>query len=565
MSIKKLLFETAIAIILITCLVIVVSSFQIRYNAYKHFVKLQEQYFNATYDIYKDEIAGDLLINNQQIILALLQEIADRRGVGLSLIYNSIKLQAGKFFPHSFSKSYQINLGNKNKAIFIIYPTNELKVPWLFNELGVPLLLEILVLGLGFIYLLWRFRKRLLIPLADLVIHLKNNQLDSYTPATTAVLEVKELSQTLHQMQDEIQKKALFEAEAKAAKQVGHDIRSPLACLTLLLSQAEQLPEEQRTLMRTSIQRITDIANSLYNRCQKKCEDTLRTKRIESFMISSLVDELISEKRMQLREKENICIDLDLEKSYGLFAEVDPVEFKRVLSNLSDNCVEAFDQKPHRIHVIVEQQKTFVQITIQDDGKGIPPGLLKKIGEYGFSYGKERNANAGSGLGLYHAINTVQSLGGSLTVRSKEYDGTTVVIQLPQGEVPSWFIRELKLEKIHMVIILDDDQSIHNLWRDKFGRLKTKNIPLLCFSCGTQFSKYLSELGNKKEGILFLMDYELLHQNRTGLDLIEQFHLEKQALLVTSYYEDSKIRERAEKMGVQMIPKGMAAFVPIMG
>ncbi|MFX6861644.1 hypothetical protein ABTH25_19975, partial [Acinetobacter baumannii] len=62
--------------------------------------------------------------------------------------------------------------------------------------------------------------------------------------------------------------KALFEAEAKSAKQVSHDIRSPLASLTLLLSDMSELEEEKRNLMRSVIQRISDIANSFYDKAQ---------------------------------------------------------------------------------------------------------------------------------------------------------------------------------------------------------------------------------------------------------------------------------------------------------
>jgi hypothetical protein len=36
-----------------------------------------------------------------------------------------------------------------------------------------------------------------------------------------------------------------------------------------------------------------------------------------------------------------------------------------------------------------------------------------------------------------------------------------------------------------------------------------------------------------------------------------------QAILVTSRYEETRIRERCEKLGVRLIPKPMAGFVPI--
>ena len=59
------------------------------------------------------------------------------------------------------------------------------------------------------------------------------------------------------------------------------------------------------------------------------------------------------------------------------------------------------------------------------------------------------------------------------------------------------------------------------------------------------------------------MDYELLGQTRTGLDVIEELQLQKSSILVTSYYEERKIRDRCTNLGVKLLPKGMLGFVPI--
>jgi hypothetical protein len=59
------------------------------------------------------------------------------------------------------------------------------------------------------------------------------------------------------------------------------------------------------------------------------------------------------------------------------------------------------------------------------------------------------------------------------------------------------------------------------------------------------------------------VDYELLNQNATGLDVIEDLGIGTQAILVTSRYEEDKIRERCDRLGVRLIPKAMAGFVPI--
>ena len=66
------------------------------------------------------------------------------------------------------------------------------------------------------------------------------------------------------------------------------------------------------------------------------------------YLLSSLIESLISEKRVQHRSRLGIKIESNLDqKSYGLFAKIQPVEFKRVLSNLVNNAVEAMSQTGH--------------------------------------------------------------------------------------------------------------------------------------------------------------------------------------------------------------------------
>jgi signal transduction histidine kinase len=72
-----------------------------------------------------------------------------------------------------------------------------------------------------------------------------------------------------------------------------------------------------------------------------------------------------------------------------------------------------------------------VEIKIADSGKGIPKLLIDKLGGKGISFGKESHKTAGSGLGLYHAVTTVKSWGGDLSITSLEGHGTTITIKIP--------------------------------------------------------------------------------------------------------------------------------------
>lgn len=61
-------------------------------------------------------------------------------------------------------------------------------------------------------------------------------------------------------------KLTLIEERNKIFRQVSHDIRSPLSALTMLTDRLSSLPEESRILLRSSVNRINDIANQLLSR-----------------------------------------------------------------------------------------------------------------------------------------------------------------------------------------------------------------------------------------------------------------------------------------------------------
>jgi signal transduction histidine kinase len=367
------------------------------------------------------------------------------------------------------------------------------------------------------------------------------------------------------------------------ASQVAHDIRSPLAALEVIIGSTDQLPEEKRLIIRSAVGRINDIANNLLHKSKKtnSTEDSNQSS-LSIELISPIVDSIVSEKRTQFRERSLVDISINLDKAYGLFSKINPAELKRVISNLINNAVEATDVgKPVEISVTVEPvDEQNLAVVIKDNGKGIPPHILLKLGERGVTYGKENStldstsgSASGSGLGIYHAKQTIESLGGKLIIESDTAPiaprGSKISIILPLSETPNWFVQELVIYPDKVLVSLDDDISIHQIWSGRLQSLTPKGdkkVEHLIFSSGDEFLRTAPELINRAN--LFLVDLELLGQQRTGLDIIEEIsrvHPEilKKTILVTSRYEESHVRERCGRLGIRLIPKAMAGFVPI--
>lgn len=364
------------------------------------------------------------------------------------------------------------------------------------------------------------------------------------------------------------------ETQANLAKQVSHDIRSPLSALNMILPTLSGVHEDKRLLIRNSINRINDIANQLLEKGKKSTEVNLNKQskiHMTNDLLSPLLDNIVSEKRIQFREKQNIDIEADISQGYGLFVKINSIELKRALSNLINNSVEALLNNKGRIIIAIRNYNDFVSIIIQDNGKGIPEQVLKNLGEIGVTYGKEETLS-GSGLGVYHAKKTTEDCGGKFVIQSQEDCGTTITLSFPKASPPKWFVDKLFL-KAHMNIIsIDDDISIHQIWKGRFESKKISDFHIehLTFTSGSDFKLWFSENKNVliKSGVLkteylFLIDYELLNQNMTGIDLIKELGIGNQSILVTSRYEEDKVREKCERLGVRLIPKAMSGFVPI--
>lgn len=356
------------------------------------------------------------------------------------------------------------------------------------------------------------------------------------------------------------------EAIGLQAAQIAHDIRSPLSALTMLTNSLSEISEEKRILVRSAINRITDIANSLLEKSKKQNHDLTSESvgpALENCLLAALVETIVSEKRIQLRASTNVNLEANLQESYGLFACVNITELKRVLSNLINNAAEAFGAFGGNIDIILESDSKYSKIIIKDNGKGIPKHILEKLGQQGISHGKE-GTQSGSGLGVYHAKKTVESFGGIFKIDSQEGFGTSITLVLAKAKPPDWFVESLVLRTEQVVVATDDDNSVLEIWRQRLCNLQSeKSIKLITCSSGTCLRDWISSNKQEASDAIFLMDFELIGQKETGLDLIEALKISKQAILVSSRYEEKSLRARCEKMGVRLIPKAMAALVPI--
>lgn len=389
------------------------------------------------------------------------------------------------------------------------------------------------------------------------------------------ITEFEELREKLNELKVVEQARAIAEAVQLQNRQIAHDIRSPVSALNAIIGKINSIPEGQRNILNSSINRINDIAHTLLRKAKGLNEtevngvyqhpDDQAIRQIE--LLPVLVDAVVSEKRVQFMEKIGIEMDLDLTLSYGAFVSINAAELQRAISNIINNSIESFESGKGQVTISVTKKNEKVCLQIRDNGRGIPKLVLAKLGQLGVSHGKT-GGQSGSGLGIYHAQKTVEGFGGIFRIDSSEGVGTTVTMTFPLAKKPSWFVEAISLNPATSIVTLDDDLSIHSLWRDRFESVAVENgieVNHLTFTCAAKFRKWYREnqVSLASSQPLFLVDLELLNQNLDGLQVIEELGFMANSILVTSRFTEKIVLERCHLLGVRLIPKSLVGLVPL--
>lgn len=234
-------------------------------------------------------------------------------------------------------------------------------------------------------------------------------------------------------------------AYAELAQQVAHDIRSPLAALGSLVDEFAHFSAEKRRVAEDATSRIRDIANQLLKK-YRGAAAAAPANPAGPVPLAPLVGAIVAEKALKNRSLPEVEVRWS-PPAGAPAARVDPLEFGRLLSNLLDNAVEALGGKG-AVEVTLAADAAGIRLEVRDDGKGIPPEVLEKLGRKGGTYGKE----GGSGLGLYHAKSCAEAWGGALDIRSEVGRGTSVAVTLPAAARGA------------AVVLVDDDPLVRRTW-----------------------------------------------------------------------------------------------------
>jgi len=404
------------------------------------------------------------------------------------------------------------------------------------------------------------FNKYIEDPIQDLTNLIKDDKLKS--TVEYPLEELRYLSSQLylwHKEKKNIEKQHRAVLLGRMAAQVAHDIRSPLAAISILTESCAVMPEDQRINLREAVGRIHDIANQLLEKHHVSSNLFISDKPFLPVLVFEAIAFVLSGKRLEFRHK-NVTFDFKCDSNvYFSFIYAYATEFKRVISNLINNAVEAIDVEQGTVFIALQKdvENNQLIITIQDTGCGMSE---EKVRHLLSDQLVETSKKDGHGLGLSHTKETLIKLNASFCIKSEINKGTAVFLKIPLVETPHWIASEITVHPNDCVIILDDDHSIHGAW-DKLFLEKHPELKLVHFTDAEQCMEYIVSF-EQPDRLMLLTDYELIGQKYNGLDVVEKVNLPR-SILVTSHYENSEIIERAVKLKIKILPKTLAVYASI--
>jgi len=216
----------------------------------------------------------------------------------------------------------------------------------------------------------------------------------------------------------------------RLAAGVAHEINNPLAIINEqagLMKDLLQYGDLSKNKDRF-IQLIDSIQNSV-TRCRTITHRLLSfSRRInigkEDINVNDVIEEVLGFIEKEIQSK-GINIVYDFQDTLPKII-TDKGQLQQVLLNIINNAVDAVPQGGTIKIQTRLSDSNYLEISIQDNGSGIPKDVLKHIFEPFYSTKKK-----GTGLGLYISYGIIKKLGGDIHVESEIDQGTTFTIKIP--------------------------------------------------------------------------------------------------------------------------------------
>jgi signal transduction histidine kinase len=263
----------------------------------------------------------------------------------------------------------------------------------------------------------------------DLEIHIPHGGADGEINDLIAAFE--QMTRDLQKSRDELVAYERELAWKEMAKQVAHEIKNPLTPMRLSLQHIRRTYRDNASNFGEVLDAATKTVLDQIEALSRIASEFSRFAHMPRRTLARLdVNEVIREAVQLFQNESRLAFTLHLGEG-PLDVLADREELRRAFINIIRNGIQAIDESGS-IAVTTEREEEGIGITIIDTGKGVPEDIKPRLFEPNFS-----TKTDGMGLGLAIVKQTLDALGGTVTLESREGEGTTVTMWLPEaGETP---------------------------------------------------------------------------------------------------------------------------------
>jgi signal transduction histidine kinase len=238
---------------------------------------------------------------------------------------------------------------------------------------------------------------------------------------------VHEKSSQLELAQQQLRQSGKFSAPHHLIARMSHELRTPLTTALgyaqLLVGKVEDKQLRQAALrIFYETQRATDTVRNLLAFVEQPRPD----KHPEN--LNNILSKALERKAYDLRSS-NIEVQADLSPDLPAM-QLDAPQFQQVFLHILNNACQAMADygTTRKLRLQTCQAGQHLRVEIADTGPGIAPEDLQHVFTPFFT---TKSQGKGMGLGLSIARDIIRAHQGTITLKSQEGEGTTVVMELP--------------------------------------------------------------------------------------------------------------------------------------
>jgi len=233
--------------------------------------------------------------------------------------------------------------------------------------------------------------------------------------------------------EDQTERRRVEEVRRDFVANTSHELKTPVGALALLAETVEDAADDPEAVrrfagrMRQEAARLTNLVQDLITLSRIQAAEPIPDP------VPADLDAVVAEALDRCRMRATVRgIELVAKGTRQLSVLGDEELLVTALRNLLDNAV-AYSPEKTRVVIETRQDGTeAVELSVADQGIGIPERDLERIFERFYRVDPARSrATGGTGLGLAIVKHVTAAHGGKVTVMSKEGAGSTFTLRLP--------------------------------------------------------------------------------------------------------------------------------------